>query len=89
MHVPINAQWVSHPHPQGEPQTLVPYLVIINLTAKVHPPHVLHQDVHSVSAPSGGVYYQCVVSLQQALEHLHVQTHTYQVQGHNTSLNII
>lgn len=64
----------------------LPYLVVIDLTAKIHPPHVLHQDVHSVSLLSGDVYYQCVVSLQQALEHLHIQTHPYQVQGHNTSL---
>lgn len=67
----------------------LPYLVVIDLTAKIHPPHVLHQDVHSVSLLSGDVYYQCVVSLQQALEHLHIQAHTYQVQGHNTSLNIV
>ena len=45
-------------------------LVVINLAAKVHPAHVLHEDVHSVPLPSADVRHKRSVSLQQALKNL-------------------
>lgn len=63
--------------------------MVVDLTAKVHPAHVLHQDVHRVPLPSSDVYDQCGVSLQQALVHLHIQTHTYELLGHDASANVV
>jgi len=49
---------------------LAPCLAVIYFAAKVHPAHVLHQEVHGVSLRTGDVHHQGRVPLQQALEHL-------------------
>lgn len=54
--------------------TLFSCLVVIDLAAEVHPPHVLYEDVQSVPLLSSDVRHKHSVSLQQALENLCTQT---------------
>lgn len=51
-------------------------LIVIDLAAKVHPAHVLNEDVQSVPLLSSDVHHQHSVSLQQTLENLFTRTHT-------------
>lgn len=50
-------------------------LMVIDPTSKVHPSHVLYEDVHCVPLLSSDVHHKHCVSLQQALENLGSQTH--------------
>lgn len=52
-------------------------LVVVDLAAKVHPAHVLNEDVHRVPLVSSDVYHQHSVSLQHTLENLPTQTHSW------------
>lgn len=51
-------------------ECLLSYLVVIDVAAKVHPPHILHEDIHSVPLLSSDVQCKHSVSFQQAFEHL-------------------
>lgn len=51
-------------------------LVVIDLAAKVNPAHVLNKNVHSISLLPSDVHHQHLVSLQQTLENLFIQTNS-------------